>query len=404
MAGDRGEAEVKILIISPFSPYPPNSGGRIRQWEMIKYLGEKHDLTLAFFINRGEEKILEGVFENICAEVNMIAHSGDTADQVPLALPWPLRAYGVEPMRRLLTRLSARGYDLLITEFIYMAQYRHLFAAPAVLHEHNIESSIFRQYAQMPKANEAEIFGIRKDAAFWKATWMMMRQYENKTWPQFDLRVTVSRLDQEEMDRRCPDGKSMVAENGVNTQTMQPLAVNHSKNILFVGTMNYFPNEDGALFLAEAVMPYVWSLDPDIKLYIVGNNMPQKVKALGGDPRIRIVPDAPDIRAVAAQCRLSVVPLRFGGGTRIKILESFALGLPVVSTSKGCEGLAVEDGRHLLIRDDPQKFAEAVVGLVQDANLYGALRENGERLAKQRYDWRSIFEAVERKMTELITR
>jgi glycosyltransferase involved in cell wall biosynthesis len=392
---------VKIIIISPFAPYPPNSGGRIRQWEMIKYLAEKHDLTLAFFINRGEEKILEGAFENICPEVHMIVHSGDTADQVPTALPWPMRAYGVEPMRHLLTRLSTRGYDLLITEFIYMAQHRHLFPVPAVLHEHNIESSIFRQYAEMPHASEAKIFGIQKDAAFWKATWMMMRQYENKMWPQFDLRITVSELDRREMDARCPDGKSILAENGVNTSTMTLLDAHHSKNILFVGTMNYFPNEDGALFLTDAIMPYIWSLDPDIKLYIVGNNMPQKIKALGDNPRIRIFPDAPDMRAVAAQCCLSVVPLRFGGGTRIKILESFALGLPVVSTSKGCEGLAVEDGQHLLIRDEPRSFAEAVVQIVNPSGLYDGLRSRGRQLTEQRYDWRSIFSAVEQSMVDL---
>ncbi|HON60085.1 MAG TPA: glycosyltransferase family 4 protein [Smithella sp.] len=395
---------MKLIIISPFAPYPPNSGGRIRQWELIKYLGERHDLTLAFFINRGEEKILEGAFEKVCSEVHMITHAGDTTDRVPPSLPWPMRAYAVEPMKNLMTRLAARGCDVLITEFIYMAQHRHLFAAPAVLHEHNIESSIFRQYAEMPEADQAEIFGIRKDATFWKATWMMMRRYENEIWPQFDLRITVSHLDKQEMDSRCPDGKSMVAENGVNTKTMRPLDVSRSKNLLYVGTMNYFPNEDGALFMADTIMPHVWSLDPDIRLYIVGNNMPRKIKALGDDPRIQIFPDVPDIRAVAARCCLSVVPLRFGGGTRIKILESFALGLPVVSTSKGCEGLAVEDGKHLLIRDNPEDFAAAVVTAVNNHELSDTLRQNGRMLAEQRYDWRKIFEVVEETITGLVAR
>jgi len=315
-----------------------------------------------------------------------------------------MRAYGVEPMKKLLMELSRRHYDLLITEFIYMAQHRDLFASPAVLHEHNIESSIFRQYAEIPNPEKVKIFGIRKDATFWKASWMMMRQYETRIWPQFDLRLTVSRLDQEEMNKRCADGKSMVAENGVNTKTMSLLDVKPSKNILFVGTMNYFPNEDGALFMAENIMPHLWDLDPEIRLYIVGNNIPQNIKALGVDPRINVIPDAPDIKGIAAQCRVSVVPLRLGGGTRIKILESFALGLPVVSTTKGCEGLAAEDGRHLLIRDNPQGFAAAVNQLISRPNLHGALRANARVLVEQRYDWRNIFEAIEQKMVDLVDR
>ncbi|HRS97151.1 MAG TPA: glycosyltransferase, partial [Smithella sp.] len=112
----------------------------------------------------------------------------------------------------------------------------------------------------------------------------------------------------------------------------------------------------------------------------------------------------PDIRAVAARCCLSVVPLRFGGGTRIKILESFALGLPVVSTSKGCEGLAVEDGKHLLIRDNPEDFAAAVVTAVNNHELSDTLRQNGRMLAEQRYDWRKIFEVVEETITGLVAR
>jgi glycosyltransferase involved in cell wall biosynthesis len=229
-----------------------------------------------------------------------------------------------------------------------------------------------------------------------------MRQYENKTWPAFDLRITVSRLDQEEMDSRCPDGKTMVAENGVNTNEIRLLPFNKSKKILFVGTMNYFPNIDGALFMAQSIMPYIWRLDPDVRLCIAGRNIPRKIIDLGADPRIEIIKDAPDIKVVAADCSVSVVPLRLGGGTRIKILEAFALGLPVVSTAKGCEGLAVEDGLHLMIRDDPEAFAAAVTMAVNDQYLSGTLRRNGRMLVEAKYDWQKIFKSVEERMLKLV--
>jgi glycosyltransferase involved in cell wall biosynthesis len=229
-----------------------------------------------------------------------------------------------------------------------------------------------------------------------------MRQYENKAWPSFDLRITVSKLDQVEMDSRCPDGKTIVAENGVDTDEFKLLPVNKSRKILFVGTMNYFPNVDGALFLAQSIMPHVWRLDPDIRLCIVGRNMPKQIRDLGADPRIEIIMDAPDIKVVAAQCCVSVVPLRLGGGTRIKILEAFGLGLPVVSTAKGCEGLAGVDGRHLLIRDNPEEFATAVATVMNNHKLSDTLRQNGRMLVEERYDWQKIFESAEEKMMKLV--
>ena len=167
--------------------------------------------------------------------------------------------------------------------------------------------------------------------------------------------------------------------------------------------MNYFPNVDGALFLMQSIMPHVWRLDPDIKLCITGRNMPKHIRDLGTDPRIEIIPDAPDVREVAAECCASIAPLRLGGGTRIKILEAFAMGLPVVSTAKGCEGLAGVDGRHLLIRDNPEEFAAAIAAVVNNHDFSDTLRQNGRKLVEERYDWRKIFAAVERKITGLVT-
>ncbi len=389
-------------MLSPFTPYPPDSGGRIRQWEFIKCLGKRHDLTLVFFINRGEEKMLQGAFDGICSRVETVTHAGDVDLSGPQSLPWPMRAYGVDAMKKLLSDLSADRYDLLLIDFIYMAQHRFLFDIPAVLHEHNIESSLYKQYAELPNVKDMEIFGLHKEALFWKATWMLMRQYENKIWPAFDLRLTVSRLDQMEMESRCPDGKTIVAENGVSTQGIRLLPASRSKKILFVGTMNYFPNVDGALFMVQSIMPLVWQRDPDIRLCIAGREIPRHIREFGADSRIEIVSDFPDIHDIAAGCCLSVVPLRLGGGTRIKILEAFALGLPVVSTAKGCEGLAIEDGRHLIVRDEPDAFAEAVALLANDPQLADSLRGNGRRLVEERYDWQKIFEAAEEQMVRLV--
>jgi glycosyltransferase involved in cell wall biosynthesis len=198
-----------------------------------------------------------------------------------------------------------------------------------------------------------------------------------------------------EIDRRCKAGRTIVVENGVNTRTITPVNTTGSKTILFMGTLDYFPNRDAAVYCARTIMPLVWDLDPSIELCIAGRNPNEALMELGSDSRISVLANPPDMRDVASHCALTVVPLRVGGGTRLKILDSLALGLPVVSTSVGCEGLEVTDGEEVLIRDEPARIAEAIVNLVSDSRLWETLRLRGRRLVELRYDWQTIFGGLE---------
>lgn len=396
---------MRILMLTPFSPYPPKSGGRIRMWEQIKFLGQRHDLSIATFAFSKEEYELQGVLETHCSQATIVRYPERNlpSNQRDIQwLPWPVRSYYTNEMRRTLEELRSNDFDVVLIDFIFMSCYRNLFSTFTVLQEHNIESNIFRQYAEMPHVSEEKIMGIKKNRLFWKATWMLMAEYENKIWPTFPLRVTVSSNDKKEMESRCPYGRTVLIENCVDIKAVTMVDTGHSRKILFIGTMNYYPNIDGALYLIKSIMPYIWQKDPTVSLCIAGLNPPRFIRDLTTDPRIEVIANFEDKREVAQRCCLTVVPLRLGGGTRIKILDSFALGLPVVSTSLGCEGLPVAEGKHILIRDDPEQFADAVLEVISNPIMANTLRTNGRRLVEERFEWERIFEQLEREMLSLV--
>jgi len=395
---------MKILMASPYPPYPPNNGGRTRQWELIQYFGQRHDLTVVYNAFTEEEYGRQKSIGDCCEKAIAVKHpqkhlSSDLPDLQKL--PWPIRTFRTREMLKTLEEIKSVNFDAAIIEYIFMSSYRELFPVCSLLHEHNIESNIFKQYAEISNVSEETIFGMKKDRTFWKATWMLMAEYENNMWPTFPLRITVSENDKQAMDRRCSSGRTIVIDNGVNTQTVNLIQNVNSRKILFMGTMDYYPNTDAASFLVKSVMPFIWTKNPGISLCIAGLNPPQSVTDLASDPRVEVIANPVDMREVAAMCCLTVVPLRLGGGTRIKILDSMAMGLPVVSTSLGCEGLTVSDGINILIRDDPGQFADAVLQIFSDDILKKTLRVNGRRLVEEGYDWGPAFRRLERELLQV---
>jgi glycosyltransferase involved in cell wall biosynthesis len=392
-------------MLSPYSPYPPNSGGRMRMWEQIKYLNRRHDVTAVYYAFTEDEYEISKSMEECCAQAIAVRHPGRFSSSEVAGLrdfPWPVRIYRTAEMVKTLKGLQSSTFDAGIIEFIFMSHYRDLLPICTVLDEHNIESSLFRQYSELPDIAGEEIFGIKKGRAFWRATSIRMAEYENRMWPRFPLRATVSAHDKKEMERRCPDGKTILVENGINAQTINPVPNRKPAKILFMGTMDYYPNTDGAVYFCKSVMPFVWAKKPELKVCIAGLHPPESVLALATDHRIEIIANPVDMREIAGGCYLTIVPLRLGGGTRIKILDSMAMGLPVVSTTLGCEGLRVTDGEDLLIRDEPRSFAEAVLQVLSDNVLANTLRLNGRRLVEEHYDWGLIFIQLEQELFHLV--
>ena len=192
-----------------------------------------------------------------------------------------------------------------------------------------------------------------------------------------------------------------MVENGFDVFGTEMLPPNRARQILFMGSLDFYPNIDGLLHFCETTLPKVWARDPQITLTIAGRHPPERIRSLAADPRIRVIPNPDDMTEIARQAALTIVPLRMGSGTRLKILHSLALGRPVVATSKGSEGLTVTDGQDILIRDEPDAFADAILQVLDDAALADRLRTAGRQLVQARYDWSQIWGGYE---TELLQR
>lgn len=396
---------LRILMLTPYPTYPPKIGAITRMFHEMQTLGQQHELVVVSFIFSKQDYRLEDDLANYC-ELGITVMIGDSLPRQP-DQPQLIHRYSSERMRKLLRLLQPANFDLFLCDFIYMAQYRALFPhAYAVLSEHNIESQLLKRCAAVNQ-NDAQLEQLAQQSAAVKAFVKSDREaellaaFEDQHWPKFNLRMVVSRQDQQELDRRCDSGSTIVVNNGIDTTQVQ-LIERHShhpdQKILFIGTMSYYPNIDGACYFVEQILPLLWQKNPHLQFCIAGADPPKAILDFSQDSRITVIANPENMSDVAKACQLTVVPLRIGGGTRIKILHSMAMGLPVVSTSLGCEGLTVTDQVHLLIRDQPEAFAEAILHLISNPELQQTLRQNGRNLVEQTYDWQPIFQVANREM------
>lgn len=386
---------MKILMLTPYLPYPPHAGGRIRMLELLRFLRARHDVTVVSFIFSEAEMPFVEELSKGCKRVIAIMHSPVRDDTRPRLIA----EFCTSEMRNCLTALNAEShFDLVDVEHIFMAQYATFIDAPAILQEHNIESQVLRRYADIieniPKGSprlltEGEAF---RDA---QSEWIKMAEYESMIWPQFPVRLVVSELDRREMMRRCPTGRIVSVPNGVNIHAMRAVASLDSCGVMFTGTLDYQPNLDAAFELCDFIWPLVQRRVPEARLYIVGRNPPARLLGRAKTGQIEIIADVPSLEPYAEKCSISVVPLRVGGGTRIKILISMALGLTVITTSVGCEGLELQAEHELQIADEPMYFAERIVALLEDKETRTRLANAGRVAVERRYDWQKIFPGLE---------
>ncbi|MCK4815871.1 glycosyltransferase, partial [bacterium] len=225
--------------------------------------------------------------------------------------------------------------------------------------------------------------------------WVMMKKWEVKFLESFHKCITVSFLNKQILNSINPKLDISVIENGVDVDNYRPLPINSgTKNILFIGLMNYVANHDAALYFYNEIFPIIKKHIPYSKFFIVGRKPKQEIRELTKDKNVIVTGYVDDVRSYYKDCDISVVPLRAGGGTRLKILEAMALGRPVVSTTIGCEGLDVVNGRHLLIADDAQQFTEKTLRLLSDKKLYKRIVREARQLAVARYGWDAIAEQL----------
>jgi glycosyltransferase involved in cell wall biosynthesis len=385
-----------LMLVSDF-PFGSSSGWNRRAQETIRYFGSRYHLTLVTPREAEGRGNRRDAFRHVHAlrEVDWT----DKCVSEDKDLPARVRARYLETIRDAILALPTRQYHAALIDTLFMAEFRHEIDTFSVLLEQNIESRLLRQATAyqgkgpLPKA----FLGADAEAE-------RLENYENRTWPDFPLRSVVSEVDRIQMDRRAKAGKTVVAPNGADLSAWLHNVRHDEGTVLFPAHLGYLPNVDAVEFLLSEVWPEVRKRKPRARMIIAGRDPTDTVReAIAKAPGVELRANPKSMDAVARLACVTVVPLRFGSGTRLKILESMAWGLPVVSTTAGCEGIEAEDGEHLLIRDDPREFADATVRLLTDSDLWGKLRIRGRELIRERYSWDRVFDPLDEALGELLS-
>ena len=378
---------LRLLLLVGSWPYPATSGALQRCLAMIRFFAGRHELTLVSFLSPLEEATRNELL-SYCHTIYAVHYGGSFAPQSE-SLPRLVRERQTTRMVDTIRAIPTHLYDAALIEQIFLAPYRELIKAPSVLDEHNVESALLAQASR--QASDAQITHGCANPQEAEA----LRAYEDRTWPQFEICSAVTEAVQREIQMRAGRARTILVENGTDPAIRLHDARSDTGTVLFTGALGYYPNVDALLYFSKEIWPAILRRDSSARLICAGSDAPPAVRAIKKERRVELIENPPDIGAIAARASISIVPLRIGSGTSLKILDSMAMGLPVVSTRQGCEGLRVEDGEHLLIRDDPEDFAEAVIQLLKDKPLWNRLRTRAFELIERHYRWDRVLQPLE---------
>ena len=396
---------MKILAIAPYLPAPPDFGGAARIYNIFRQLQERADLTVFSLAAPGDDAAESSTaFERlITAQVPLTARQPANLSKRSVQMrsflsrdSFQRRFYWHENAQKRLDELLAReSFDIVQIEFSQMAAYRTAGKAKRVVDLHNIEYDVLRQAAQNST-------GPKRIFNRWE--WKKLRQEEEQAWRDADLCLATSKPDAERVSSVTGE-ECLVVPNGVDDQFFQrqPMDAAEPGSIVFTGAIRYQPNADAVTYFVRRVWPLIRDLEPNAAFNIVGADPPDDVIRLGELSGVRVSGSVDDVRPWLASASAVVVPLLSGGGTRLKILEAFASGRPVVSTSIGASGLDVEDDKHLIISDRPMDMAQSVVSVLRNRSLAQTLGDNAYQLVHANYRWSTIVDRLCAQYEELIS-
>lgn len=406
---------MKILFLSLRFPYPPNRGDRIRAYNFIKHLSKDHAITLISFAHSKED------FDNI-AHLEKYCHSIRVVSFKPLEAyvslgkrffskaPLQVSYFSSRRMQKEVEAAVCKGdFDLLHVHFFRLAPYVLPFnSVPKFLDLCDSFSINLQRRARLDRS------------LFWpllKLEEKRVRRYETDIVQRFDLTAMVSELEKNYMlslrqerqdlnlcviplgvdleyfkpafdgDHRYQEDDSTLRPRGLKNSTSDPKIENQ---LLFTGTMNYFPNCDAVCHFYKQIFPFIRANLPNIRFYIVGHQPSKKMWQLAKDKAVVVTGKVADVRPYFRKASVFVCPLRAGSGVQAKILEAMAMGTPVVTTSIGLEGIEAIPDRDLLVADEPEEFAQKTLELIRDAQFRQKIAQNARKLVESRYSWDSV--------------
>jgi sugar transferase (PEP-CTERM/EpsH1 system associated) len=392
---------LRILYLCPIIPYPPQDGGRTRTFKLLREVAarnEVHFLALADEGTKQHRSALDAMCETVETFPFPILPPFSRKRQMLYRRPRRLQAFYSPDLQERVRMLLASGrFDLVHIEEIVMAQYLLPLAAPppVVLSRQKIdwhfEKNVARYY---PWGREKVHLTTEILKLYWFERAVAGRPWHHMVPGERDRELSLR------LNRRL---SVSILPNGTDTEYFQPRLPSNNRTISFIGTMCYEPNVDGIHYFFEQVYPHIAGKVEGLQIHVVGHSPIPSVKELALLPGVVVTGTVPDVRPYFANSALSFVPLRIGGGSRIKILDAMAMGIPVVSTTVGAEGIDCTAGEDIFIADRPEEFAARIVQLLNDPALRQHLGLRGRQLVEQRYSWRVLGEQLEAIYADALT-
>jgi sugar transferase (PEP-CTERM/EpsH1 system associated) len=399
---------MKILWLNAGLLLPLDKGGKLRTWHLMRHLAARHDITYLSFADASQTHADRVGMREVCARLETVPRVDppkgtarfylDTARYVLDAAPYAVAKYRSKAFRQQLETLLARGrFDALVCDFLPPAiNLPERLPCPSILFTHNVEAEIWRRHA--------EHAGNAASRALLAQQWRRMLRFEGDALRRFDLVLAVSDADRKTFERLYPGALRApihVVKTGVDTAFFTPAGEPARRaHLVFTGSMDWLPNEDGMQYFVREILPRIREVEPEATLGIVGRAPTPAVRRLASEAGIEVTGRVDDVRPHDAAATVYIVPLRIGGGTRLKIFEAMSMAKAVVSTTVGAEGLPVHDGTDIVIADEPARFAQAVVQLIRDPEARRRIEAAARQLVVERYDWsavaRDFEEALER--------
>jgi len=386
---------MKILMITPYLPYPLVSGGQIRSYNLLKLLAKKHQITLVSFIRKEEEKDSIQHLQNFCKDVRIVLRGKAWSPKNILVsglsyFPFLIAIYYSQKAKKIISELlEGEDFDLIHAETFYVMPNIPKTKVPIILVEQTVEFLVYAHFVQtswflpLKILLAYDVFKIK----FW----------EKHFWQKAKMVIAMSESDRRVMKKEIPNLDVDVVPNGVDSDFFSKVTRKKVKNptVLFVGNFKWLQNREAAEFLVTKIWPKITEKLKGAKLWVVGRNPTESIRKLSSDNRVIVDDRVDDIRDAYSKSNVLLAPIFGPGGTRFKILEAMSSGLPVVTTSTGIEGVLAENGKEVVICDSAQALADATIGLLADKNLSAKISANAKEFVDKYFSWLAIAEKLD---------
>ncbi len=385
---------MRVLFLTETVPFPLDSGGRIKTWNVIRMLGAEHEVHCHSFVRRPQDMRLADEVRRICTASTPYLMERSPAREavygirsllknVPFVVERHFDGSILERLRREVLHMS---FDCVYCDHLSMIEYGRRLGLPIVYDAHNVEFEILRRHAATAGASPVRIP--------LEIEWRRVRAYERLALAMSSLVFAVSQQDAAALAGLTNDPPQIhVVPISIDVKSMTgPGPLETRPHLLFVGGLHWPPNADAVRYFLNEVWPAVRQAAPSAQLTVVGRS--ENGPSSNRDPNVRYTGYVDDVEPFFRSSRVMIVPIRAGSGMRVKILEAFARGIPVVSTAIGCEGVEAISGVHLAVGDTPGEFGSAVLAILADDQLADRLRTNARGLVESRYDTALVERSV----------